>query len=70
MPKHLYSGEATGRINQQAGKHCQYSSNKSIGLIPLGDRHRVSDVTDRTVYYFTGVLEERDSSDGYEKFLK
>lgn len=61
--KHFFIGAATGRPNQPPGKH-----RNGVGFLPLGDRHRAD--TDFHVYYFDGVVEERDSLDGSEKFLK
>ena len=66
--KHNYQGVATGNPFQPQGRHRPFMLDQGVGLIPLGDRHRAD--TDFHAYYFTGVLEERDSTGSYEKFLK
>lgn len=60
-----YQNPATGErfSSNYLGRH-----KEGVGLIPLGDRHRAD--TERFAYYFTGVLEERDSDDSYSKFYK
>ncbi len=57
--KHRVQGDIAGNINQHEGNHVW-----GIRLIPLGDRER--DIHELGVSY----LEERDSLDGSEKWLR
>lgn len=62
QPKHLKLGAtATGTANY-SGHHRSGEMDVGIGYFPLGDRNRAIDGND--------VLEERDSIDMYEKYLK
>lgn len=61
ITKHVFKGATTGNFLQPPGRHRDAQLQKGVGLIPLGDRDRVTE-------YGEGILEERDSIDKYSKY--
>lgn len=62
--RHNYSGVyRTGNPGQPEGRHSAYHMDKGIGLIPLGNRNRVSALQ----IYLVGNAEEADGVDRWSR---
>lgn len=63
MARHRKLGVAPF-LAEHPGKHREYTTVKSLGLIPLGNRSRDA------FAFGENVVEERESLDAYSKFIQ